>query len=232
MVVPMDDKQNIKPTKYKIFALSVALIIPVTAIVISIYLVKRGISINQYIFGFNKNNQNKETIVEEKDYSFSVFKNNLKPILTSPSKLKIKSISLDLLLVPVGVEPDGTMETPDDWYTGGWFMQGGLPGETKNLIINGHYDSNTGAGAAFFNLKNIKEGDQVEVVDEYGRIFYYKVLELSYVSILDPERLQILEDEEGKSTLTLITCGGVWTGSGYDKRLVVKAELQDKFKRS
>ena len=51
----------------------------------------------------------------------------------------------------------------------------------------------------------------VEVKDKYGRIFNYKVLKLSYLDIKDPSRLEVLKDEEGKSTLTLITCGGVCT---------------------
>ena len=79
---------------------------------------------------------------------------------------------------------------------------------------------------AFYNLKGVGFGDVVEVENKYGRIFNYKVVELSYLDIKDPSRLDILEDEEGRSTLTLITCGGVYLpGSGYNQRLVVKADL-------
>jgi LPXTG-site transpeptidase (sortase) family protein len=118
------------------------------------------------------------------------------------------------------------METPGDWQEGGWYMESGRPGEQKNVIVNGHYDTNYGAPGAFYNLKNVQEGAKVEIVDNYGRIFNYNVVKLTYLDSKDPSRLNILEDEEGKSTLTLITCGGVWfPGSGYNKRLVVQAEL-------
>jgi LPXTG-site transpeptidase (sortase) family protein len=164
--------------------------------------------------------------VETEKEKVSVFENKLKPMLTSPTSLKIKAAGITVGLVPVNVDSDGIMETPNNWQEAGWYIKGGKPGESRNLIINGHYDTNTGAPGAFYNLRSIQYGDVVEIEDKYGRIFTYKVVELAHLDIKDPSRLEVLEDVEGKSTLTLITCGGVYLqGSGYNKRLVVKAEL-------
>ena len=157
----------------------------------------------------------------------SAFGKKLEPIYSMPKKLTITTLGLNLDIIEIGVAEDGSMETPKDWNLAGWFNKSGKPGQSRNLIINGHYDNSSGGPAAFYKLKSVKEGDTVDVLDSYGRIYSYKVIELGYVDIKDPSRLQILENEEGKSTLTLITCGGVWLPSEgtYNKRLVVKGEL-------
>ena len=239
-------EQSTKPItkKQRTLGLAIALLIPALSIVFSILLVNRGISVTEWVKkrsernlgGGFLNNIKKSlpsgdgTVMGEKNKKtkFSVFQKNLEPILSRPERIRIKTIDLDLNLVPVGLDENGVMETPENWQEGGWYIRGGKPGETKNLIINGHYDTNTGARAAFFDLAKLKYGDVVEVKDEYGRIFTYKVVVLSYLDVKDPSRLEVLENEENKSTLTLITCGGDYLqGSGYDKRLVVKAESLD-----
>jgi len=215
----------------RLFGLTIALFIPAASIIISILLVSKGVNITEMIKNrFNKKpgdllGESAEAVETEKE-KVSVFENKLKPMLTSPTSLKIKAAGITVGLVPVNVDNEGIMETPNNWQEAGWYIKGGKPGESRNLIINGHYDTNTGAPGAFYKLRSIQYGDVVEIEDKYGRIFTYKVVELAHLDIKDPSRLEVLEDVEGKSTLTLITCGGVYLqGSGYNKRLVVKAEL-------
>lgn len=211
--------------------MTIALLIPAASIIISILLVSKGVNITEVVREkFNRKPGDllgeATEAVEEEEEKVSAFANKLDPILTSPVVFEAKSVGIVANLVPVNVDDDGIMETPTNWQEAGWYIKGGLPGESKNLIINGHFDTNTGAPGAFYNLKNAQYGDVVEVKDKYGRIFTYKVVELAYLDIKDPSRLEVLDDEDGKSTLTLITCGGVYLqGSGYNKRLVVKAEL-------
>lgn len=211
-------------TPKRLFGLSIALLVPAASIIISILLVSRGVNITKVVS--DRFNGQPGELLGESTEKVSVFENKLEPILTTPTSIEIKAVGIRADLVPVNVDSDGVMETPKNWYQAGWFVQGGVPGENRNLIINGHYDTNTGAPAAFYNLQGVQFGDVIEVKDKYGRIFNYKVIELSYLDIKDPSRLDVLEDEDSKSTLTLITCGGVYLqGSGYDKRLVVRAEL-------
>ena len=94
------------------------------------------------------------------------------------------------------------------------------------VIIDGHYDTNTGAPAAFWPLKNIGVNDKVILKDKLNRNFTYEVTNAFYVDIDDPNRLQVFEESDNP-TLTLITCGGIWDYSSgtYNKRLVVKAKL-------
>lgn len=167
------------------------------------------------------------TNVQPKAAKDSVFAAKLDPIYSEPVSINIDSINLSLPLEHVGIDSSGTMETPKGWNNAGWYYKAAKAGEEGNLIVNGHYDNNYGGPAAFWNLKNVKAGDTIEIVDTYGRLFEYSVLKSYYVEIDDPNRLQVLNDQEGKSTLTLITCGGVYlANSGYTKRLVIEAQLR------
>ncbi len=156
----------------------------------------------------------------------SVFKDSLKPLYANPTRLFMNSVNVDFDIIEVGVEEDGALEAPDDWNVGGWYYKSAKPGEVGNIIVNAHYDNNFGAPAALYELKNAQINDRVFLVDSLGKVYTYKITNLFYIDILDPERLKIFDKVYDKSELTLITCGGVWIpGEGYNKRLVVKSEL-------
>ena len=157
----------------------------------------------------------------------SAFEKLLEPVLTKPVRLTIDSLETTLKVNPVGIESDGSLETPKSWGEAGWYKNGAMPGQIGNVLINAHYDDNLGRPAAFWQLKNIKIGDKVTLENEFGKVYTYEVAEFFYIDIRDPERLKIFKDTEGKSTITLITCGGVWLSGEitYSKRLVVKGEL-------
>ena len=159
---------------------------------------------------------------------YSVFKEISKPIYGFPKKIKIESIDVNADIVAVSVDGDGHLESPEDWGVVGWYKGGAKPSEEGSLLLNAHYDDNYGRPAVFWKLKNIRVGDKVSVLDNYGRWFDYRVVDVYYVDINDPDRAKVLDpNNEGKSMMTLITCGGVWSvqGGTYDKRLVVSAEL-------
>jgi LPXTG-site transpeptidase (sortase) family protein len=156
----------------------------------------------------------------------SVFKENLHPIYGDATKIMIDSVGINTKIVTVGVNKDGSLETPKDWKMAGWYKDGAMPGEEGNLVINAHYDDNYGRPAAFWALKNVKVGDTVLVADSYGRIFQYRVTAYELIGVNDPDRLKVFnESKSGK--ITLITCGGVWIPgkATYDKRLAVSGEL-------
>ena len=171
----------------------------------------------------------------------SVFTEVVKPVYENPSRLIIGTQSMDVALVQVDVAPDGTLEAPKDWFAGGWYIDGAKAGEPGNLIIDGHLDTNTGAPAAFWNLKNVKPGDIVTVVDDVGRTFDYIVTKSLEIDINDPNRLQIFDENRFSSEnsnsleskdiahVTLITCAGDWLAgtSTYSKRWIIKGEMAE-----
>ena len=157
----------------------------------------------------------------------SVFAEELKPIFTTPKRLQIDSEKIDIALGPVSVSEDGSLDVPKNWNEGGWYRKGSKPGEEGNLIINAHYDDNYGRPAAFWSLNKVKEGELVKVIDAFGKSYTYKITEVFYLDIKDPNRLDIFDSIDGKSHITLITCGGVWDPryGTYNKRFVVKGDL-------
>ena len=141
--------------------------------------------------------------------------------------LEIPNQDISILEVEnIGLESDGQLQTPSTWSTAGWYVASAKPGQQGMVVIDGHYDTDTGQPAAFWELKNINLSDKVSLQDERGRTFTYKVSDIFFVDIQDPQRKQVFQ-ESGKAELVLITCGGVWdpVENTYNKRLVVKAEL-------
>ncbi|KKS31028.1 hypothetical protein A2380_02355 [candidate division WWE3 bacterium RIFOXYB1_FULL_43_24] len=172
----------------------------------------------------------KESPVEQSvQEQVSVFEPVAEPILMPPTHIFITERNISADIIEVGLQTDGTLDTPKKWNEAGWYKKGAKPGEDGNVIINAHFDDNFGRPAAFWQLKNATVGDTVLLEDSLGRQYAYQIVDSLLVDINDPDRLKVLEDTDGKSELTLITCGGVWLPgkSTYDKRLVVKAELID-----
>ena len=152
------------------------------------------------------------------------FRKYLTPTYFKP--VKIYTDQINAKVQEVGAEEDGTLSVPSNWQDAGWYTNSAKSGEIGNVIIDGHYDTNTGSPGAFWNLKNLKVNDKVFVVDEIGKEYIYKVTTSYYVDVKDPDRSEVFGDSK-VPTVTLITCGGVWLPgmSTYSKRLVVKAEL-------
>lgn len=178
---------------------------------------------------FKKNSEIKEVTQEVLSaQEVSVFSEISKPVYGLPKEVIIKSLGISANVISVGVDVSGHLETPKNWDEVGWYSKGSKPSEIGNLLLSAHYDDNYGNPAVFWKLKNIKTGDKVSVLDSYGRIYDYKVTNVFYISINDPDRTGVFEPyKKDAAVMTMITCGGVWstTAGTYDKRLVVNAEL-------
>lgn len=168
--------------------------------------------------------------VSKRVYSMPVritaYNMNTQPVESETTAVQIEGQKVfNLKVIEVGVEQDGTMSTPKNWNEAGWYDRSSKAGEEGNVVINAHYDTNTGAPAAFWSLKNLGEGDKVSLTDEFGVDHTYQVFKVFYVDINDPSRLDIIKSDSNEKKLTLITCGGVWLPgySTYSKRLVVQA---------
>lgn len=177
--------------------------------------------------GVDDGSANPKTVGDPKPSSFASL---LTPLFSEAVSVEVvsKNFQISTKLDPVGVADSGALETPVEWSKGGWFKSGARPGEVGNVLINAHYDDSLGRPAAFWQLKNVREGDKVFLQDALGKKFEYKVVKVFYVSINDPNRAQIFKgSDEPKALATLITCGGVWLlgQQNYNMRLVVQAEL-------
>lgn len=192
---------------------------------IFIFLTSLLISIKDSTFNKEPIVKSNQTIVKQ----VSAFEDLKEPLYFEPKILILNFSSEEnkkINVEEVGLDSSHQLETPRSWQNAGWYTKSVKPGEKGNVVIDGHYDTNTGLPAAFWALKYIKVNDKVILKDKLNRSFEYEVIDTHYVDIKDPKRLQVFE-KSNNPTLTLITCGGVWDykDNTYNKRLVIKAKL-------
>lgn len=123
-----------------------------------------------------------------------------------PANIRIPSIGVDAEVIDLGLNPDGTLEVPDNFANTGWFSKGPQPGKYGASVIAGHIDSTDGP-AVFFRLDELVEGDQVIVESPEGDTvtFQIETVEQFDKDEFPTERVYSFTREP---TLRLVTCGG------------------------
>jgi sortase (surface protein transpeptidase) len=140
-----------------------------------------------------------------------------------PNRLRIPAIGVDAPIVPVGLNPDGSMEVPAASDVG-WYELGVAPGSPQGSAVLAAHVDYAGQKGAFFDLRSLPEGSEVLVGAPDGR-------ELRFVV---DTRFQVNKDElpgeelfraGGTPTLTLITCGGEFDrgARSYRDNIVLRA---------
>lgn len=122
----------------------------------------------------------------------------------------IGRILIDKIKVDYPILNTTTKETLDISIT---FLCGNGINKPGNVVLCGH---NTKDGSLFGRLKELKEGDIIELQDKDGITLKYKVYKIYIVEPTDLEPLN--QDTDGKIIVTLITC----TNKGK-QRLIIKA---------
>jgi sortase A len=92
-----------------------------------------------------------------------------------------------------------------------------------NTYIAGHrlgYEG-TNSYLVFYYLNQLGRGDEILLEDSAGTTYTYRVIDQK---VVDPDNVEVMEPEEGKSLVSLQTC----TLPDYKQRLIVQGELVDK----
>ena len=120
-------------------------------------------------------------------------------------RLTIDALGVDVPVRPVGVEPDGQLEIPDETEVG-WYRLGASPGEAGASVLAGHVNWNRVDGP-FVRLVQLEPGAIVTVTLSDGSLRTYQVVERRQYAktTLPAERIWTTL---GPETLVLITCGG------------------------
>jgi sortase A len=144
-----------------------------------------------------------------------------------PTRIVITAIDLDAPVTPVGLhQVDGnlTWDVPN-YFAAGWLNKSAVLGRVGNTVFDGHHNI---LGKVFANLKDLKQGDQIQVYAG-DKSFFYVVTGLHIL----PERDQPIEVriENAKwmqattdERITLITC---WPPSSNTHRLIIVAQPID-----
>lgn len=151
-------------------------------------------------------------------------------VASVPVRLRISQIGVDANIQPVGQNSKGEMDIPkgDDAYIDtAWYSLGARPGEIGVAVINGHLDTRSLIDPGVFrSLDELIAGDTVEVIDDKGALFRFRVTGTQVLRAGD-DATHVFTSQSGKAHLNLITCAGDWQQDQkqYDKRLVVFTEL-------
>jgi hypothetical protein len=146
-----------------------------------------------------------------------------------PRHIDIPAIGVSAAVTPLGLEPDGTMQTPERWGDTGWYEPGNEPGELGPAVITGHVDSTSGP-AVFYRLRQLRRGNLIRVRRADGSVIRFRVEGLErWPKATFPTRRVF--GRTPISTLRLVTCGGSFdssTGHYVDNTIVYAARVRER----
>jgi sortase (surface protein transpeptidase) len=142
-----------------------------------------------------------------------------------PTRVRIPSIEVDSGVIDLGVNPDRTLEVPEDIGVTGWYTGRSVPGEIGPGVVVGHVDSAVAGAGVFFHLRDLEEGARIEVERSDGSVAEFVVTSVVLVEKDEFPTEEVYGSTE-QPTLRLITCGGSFDrGAGsYLGNVIVYAE--------
>lgn len=144
----------------------------------------------------------------------------------APRALYIDKINVAARVLPMGVNPDNSMQAPINIFDSGWYTGSAKPGTAGAVVINAHASGPTREGL-FAYLNTLAEGDTLAVERGDGARFSYRVVYTETVALDDVDMNKVLLPH-GNATegLNLITCDGEWLQGGetFDHRTIIYTE--------
>ncbi len=131
-------------------------------------------------------------------------------------------------VIPVGVNPDGSMEIPGSVLEVGWYTLTNVrPGDPGTAVLAGHVNSRTQGRGVFYELDRLAPGDEVIVDTIDGPQVWVVTETTSYRRKALP--VEEIFSLDGTPRLALITCGGEFDEEirSFADNVVVYAELAD-----
>src|SRR4051794_2994586 len=138
-----------------------------------------------------------------------------------PARIEIPSIGVDAVMIPLGLNRDGTLEVPEDFTQAGWWTGAARPGQPGPAIVAGHVDSYTGP-AVFYRLPELRPGATIIVDRRDGTRARFTVLGSEHYPKDRFPTARVYGSTPGP-TLRLITCSGTFdrsTGHYLDNTVV------------
>jgi sortase (surface protein transpeptidase) len=145
--------------------------------------------------------------------------------VAAPAELAIPAIGARSDLLELGLEPDRTIQVPEDPDLAGWYTGGPKPGETGPATIVGHVDSYEGAGI-FHRLGELEPGDEILVRRTDGSVVRFAVTRVEQHP-KDAFPTAAVYGDADAPELRVVTCGGAFDRSArsYRDNVIVWATL-------
>lgn len=145
-----------------------------------------------------------------------------------PTALAIETIGLDAQVEVLQID-DGVMQNPTGPWVVAWYEETAQVGEIGNVVMAGHVDYWNVGPAVFFDLRNLVQGDEIQVTGE-GDITATYAVQSNETYVLEELTSGTIAELVGPTedpVLTLITCGGEfdYVNGEYLSRMVVRAAL-------
>ena len=146
----------------------------------------------------------------------------------APTHLEVPAIGVSSDLLDLGLNPDGTLEVPPlaADSRAGWFTGSPTPGALGPAVLLGHVDSAEFGPGVFFDLGDLRPGDEITVTREDGTAAVFAVDRVvSYPKDSFPT-LEVYGNTDN-AALRLITCGGQFDAGtrNYLDNIVAYASL-------
>jgi LPXTG-site transpeptidase (sortase) family protein len=146
------------------------------------------------------------------------------------TRLVIPDIDVDAPVKLYAVGADAVMPTPYDPELVAYYdMSAYNPGVEHrvgfggNAVFAGHVDYIDYGPAVFWDIDELKPGDEVEVVLEDGTVYQYAVVSNEKWPVEKVPWNDVF-GVNGHDAVTLITCAGSWDGHEYSDSRAVRAE--------
>jgi sortase (surface protein transpeptidase) len=145
----------------------------------------------------------------------------------TPVRIEIPALSVSAPIMPLGRNGDGTVQVPPlgDHNLAGWYDGSVMPGQEGSSVILGHVDNYTGP-SVFFSIKNLRPGEEIDVVRADGTVAAFAVDGVQKVAkALFPAGA--VYGSVPYPGLRLVTCGGPFDPARgqYLDNIVVYAHL-------
>ena len=145
---------------------------------------------------------------------------------TAPiTRLVIPAAKVDANVVTLSLDGNDAMPAPGNAWDVAWYDFSARPGTGSNAVFSGHVDYHDVGAAVFWNLRDLQQGDLVEVQLSDGTVYQYSVDALDCTPA-DTAPINLIVGPTMSEVVTLITCCGTFDSSThqYDKRLIVRAD--------
>lgn len=138
-----------------------------------------------------------------------------------PTRIRIPEIDVAAGIVRLGLNPDETVQVPQNPDKVGWYGLGPVPGGRGSAVLLGHRDSKHGR-AVFFRLRELKPGDRIDVVSDEAVSRFAVTRVVSYANEDFPTE-KVYASRGSRPTLSLVTCGGTYdeAAGGYQSNVIV-----------
>jgi hypothetical protein len=143
-----------------------------------------------------------------------------------PARIQIPAIGVSAKVIALGLNRDGTIQTPKAWDEAGWYKPGPEPGERGPAVVVGHVDSKSGP-AVFYRLRALRRADAIRIVRRDGTTVRFRVQRIERWPKSDFPTRRVYGPSRG-AALRLVTCGGNFnasTGHYVDNTIVYASRI-------